>query len=255
MADPINVAYLNESSLITDAEIAPFIAAYQEDIGQNGAPWALGPVVLRQIPKGDPAPSGWRQQVWLDNTDQGTSLGYHDLTIEGLGIGKIFVGTTQRDGQTPSRVGSHEIWEMLVDERLNRYTDQMPDGRQYAVEVGDLTSLDSQGRQGLGGVLLSDIALPATYWPNGGYPLRYSIGGALTAPLPNVVPTNGAYLMWKGGAGWAGGAGAAPAPFSFQAPPVTDPADFMHFQPQFGSRRHRRIIGEANWWRSTVPVR
>lgn len=242
MADTIGIAVCNASTIILDAEISPIVAALQEDVSQYGSWWGLPPVTLRQMVRGDPAPSGWWQLVFLDDSDQANALGYHDTTIEGLPIGKVFGRTAQLYGQAVSRVASHEKWEMLVDPRLDRYTAPCSDGREFCIEVGDLLSLDSQGRQGLGGVLLSGIALPATYMAGQG--TRYDIGGVLTAPLPNVTPGEGAFLMWKGGGqGWA-----------CQAPAMASPDEFMAMLPQHGSRRHRRIIGAANWKRSTVAV-
>lgn len=231
MADR-NICYLNESSELTDAQIAPWIAAYEEDFNQYAHLWGIGSVAVRQIPKGDPPLSGWEQQVFLDNSDQANALGHHDWTVEGLALGKTFVATTEQYGQTVSRVASHEGWEALVDPAINRYAPHASDGREYAIEVGDLLSLDSQGREGLGGVLLSGIALPATYYPN--YGTQYDIGGMLSRPLPDVQPSEGAYLMWRGGAAWA--------------PSILIP-------PAHGSRRHRRMMGLGNWKRSTVAVR
>lgn len=148
-----------------------------------------------------------------------------------MSLGKTFARTTEEYGQSISRVGSHEGFEALVDPAINRYAPSAPDGREYAIEVGDLLSLDSQGRQGLGGVLLSGIALPATYYAN--YGTQYDIGGMLSQPLPDVRPSEGAYLMWRGGASWA--------------PSILIP-------PAHGSRRHRRMMGVGNWKRSTVAV-
>jgi hypothetical protein len=246
MADPIGVAVCNQSTTILDSEIAPIVAALQEDISQNGSLWALPPVTLRQITRGAAAPAGWWQLVFLDDSDQADALGYHELTIEGLPIGYVFVRTTTGYGSSVSRVASHELWEMLVDPYLNRYTAPCADGKEYCVEVGDLLSLDSQGRQGLGGVMLSGVALPATYFAGQG--TRYDIGGLLTAPLPNVQPPDGAYLMWRGGSSWASGAA------HFIHAPVLDAAAFMAMQPQRMSRRHRRILGAANWRMSTIGV-
>lgn len=225
------ICYVNESSALSDAEIATYIAAYVEDINQYGSLWSLGQVTLRQVPKGDPPLAGWEQMVFLDDSDQANALGHHEQTIEGLPLGKIFVNTTTQYGETVSRVGSHETWEQLVDPDLNRYAPAVSDGREFCIEVGDLLSLDTQGRTLPGSqIMLSGIALPATYYA--GYGNRYDIGGILTAPLPNVQPGDGAYLMWRGGASWA---------------PATLP-------PHPGSRRHRRMMGLANWRRSTVAV-
>ena len=248
MTDQPLVAYMNESTTFTDAEIAEIMAADQEDTSANGHWWELVPAVFKQIPKGDPAPAGYRQHVFLDNADQANALGYHELTSEGLTLSKVFVLTTQNDGQTVSRVSNHERWEDFVDPWLNRYTTDWD--RAYAIEPGDLCSLDSQGRSGPGGVLLSDIALPAAYFKN--YGTKYSLGGTLTAGLPNVAPADGAYLMWQGGAGWEG---PGTAPFIIQPPPVIAAAQMTHILAQAGSRRHRRMIPEALRRRSTVPGR
>ncbi len=243
MTDP-TIAFINASTTYTDAEIAVEMAAIEEDVGSNGALWSVGAGFV-QVPKGAPAPSGAWQVCYLDDSDQANALGYHELTSEGLPLAKVFVRTTLGDGQTVSRVASHETWEMLIDPWLNRYTEPRSDGRTYAIEVGDLLSLDSQGRN-LNGVLLSGIALPAAYFD--GYGTRYDIGGILTAPLPNVAPAAGAFLMWRqngqDGDGWG-----------CHAVYGADPAEFVHRQAQHGSRRHRRIIGAARWRRSTVAVR
>jgi hypothetical protein len=234
------IAFVNASTLIDDATIATHMAAIQEDIGTNGPLWNVGASFV-QVAKGDPPPAGAWQQVYLDDTEAASALGFHELTAEGLPIAKVFVRTTQQDGASVSRVSSHETAEMLVDPWLNRYTPTRSDGRSYCIEVGDLLSLDSQGRPGLGGVMLSGIALPAAYYD--GYGTRYDIGGLLTAPLPKVAPAEGAFLMWWGGSGWETHA-------TFGA----DATGFLHRQPGHGSRRHRRIMGPANWRRSTVEV-
>lgn len=248
MADPVSVAVLNMSTTLSDAEIEPLVAAYQEDVGQNFAAWSDARVTVAQVRTGDPAPAGWWQLAFLDDATQAGALGFHELTTQGLPLGKVFVRTTQACGQTPSRVGNHELWEMLVDPWLNRYTTDWD--RAYCIEVGDLLSLDDQGREGLGGVLLSGIALPAAYFAN--YGTRYDIGGRLTQGLPHVEPAEGAYLMWQGGAGFEANAA---APHFIQSPPLDDPDDFLHLQAAHGSRRHRRIMGSHAWRRSAVAVR
>lgn len=246
MPDIVRVDVLNESSLITDAAITSIVAAMQEDFGQNFHLWSADQAQqLNQIAKGEPASAGARQLVFLDDADQSNALGYHDLTPEGLPMGKVFVRTCQLTDSLVSRVASHEAWEMAVDPWINRVSPVMSNGRVYAIEVGDPLSLDSQARPGLGGVMLSGIALPAAYYT--GYGKQYDIGGILYAPLPNVEPPDGAYLMWQVNGSLTGG-------WAAHIPETADHNAFMAMQPQRGSRRHRRIKGRANWVRSTTKV-
>lgn len=241
MAD-VNVSVMCASTVTSDAELSPVIWAIQEDLNQNGHLWNLGQINLNHIPQGDAPLAGAWQLVFLDDSDQAAALGYHDQTAEGLPLGKVFVRTIQSYRSSVSRVASHEMWEMAVDPHMNRYTPVLSDRRRYIVEVGDLLSLDSQTRLDSSGVVLSGIALPAAYYP--GYGTRYDIGGMLTAPLPSVQPSYGAYLMWEGGAGW-----------ECHVPPCADHLAFLAMRPEIGSRRHRRMMGPQHWRRSTVRVR
>src|SRR5690348_9804399 len=142
------IAFINASTLVDDGTIAQHMAAIEEDIGINGPLWNVGAKFV-QVPKGDPPPAGAWQHVYLDDSDQAGALGYHELTSEGLPLLKTFVKTAQQYGAAVSRVASHETWEALVDPWLNRYTPTRSDGRSYCIEVGDLLSMDSQGRDGL----------------------------------------------------------------------------------------------------------
>jgi hypothetical protein len=235
MADIVQMAVLNESTVISDAEIEPMIAATQEYVAaQIGPRWDIA-VTLHQIPAGEPPPAGMWQTVFLDNSDQADDLGYHERTSEGLSLGKVFVATTQSYGQTVSRVFSHEVIEALVDPQLNR-TAPGP-GTPYAIEVGDPLSLDIQGRTVLG-QLMSGIALPAYYYPN--YGTSYDLDGHLTGIIPTPAREGGTFLMWWQNGQWQSQMAAHA------------PDEFMAMQASIGSRRHRRMIGAANWRRSTA---
>src|SRR4029077_4336195 len=134
MATLVQMAVLNESDQITDAQIEPMVAAVQEFVsGTVGPLWDVA-VKLTQIPKGHPAPAGSWQMVLLNDTDQANALGYHERTWDGHYLGKVFVHTTQNLGTPASRVLSHEIMEALVDPNLNR---TVPGRVPYAIEVGD----------------------------------------------------------------------------------------------------------------------
>jgi len=230
MANLVQMAVLNESDLITDAQIEPMVAAVQEFVsGTVGPRWDVA-VKLTQIPKGRPAPPGMWQMVFLNDTDQAGALGYHERTWQGLYLGKVFVRTTQNLRQSVSRVLSHEIMEALVDPNINR---TVPNGPvPYAIEVGDPLSRDSQGRNVLG-QLMSGIALPAYYYPNHG--TQYDLDGHLTGPIPTVAREGGTFLMWFDGLHWQSHMYAI------------DPDDFIAMQANYGSRRHRRMTGAGKW--------
>jgi hypothetical protein len=238
MAELVQMAVLNESDLITDAEIEPMVAAVQEFISASvGTPWGVA-VSLTQIPKGDPAPAGMWQMAFLNDTDQANALGYHERTWQGLYLGKVFVRTTQNLGQSVSRVLSHEVMEALVDPNLNR---TVPGGPvPYAIEVGDPLSRDSQGRDVLG-QRMSGIALPAYYYPN--YGTNYDLDGHLSGPIPTPAKEGGTYLMWFDGLHWQSHMYAL------------EPEDFLAMQASSGSRRHRRMLGANSWRNSTAGAR
>jgi hypothetical protein len=235
MTDIVQMAVLNHSTLLGDTAIEPMIAAVEEYVAaQIGPHWDIA-VALHQIPSGDPPPAGMWQTVFLDNSDQANDLGYHELTAEGLPLGRVFVATTQNCSQTVSRVFSHEVIEALVDPALNR---TLPGpGAPYAIEVGDPLSLDSQGRM-VQGQLMSGIALPAYYFPN--YGTTYDLDGHLTGMIPTPAEEGGTFLMWQQDGMWQSQMAARA------------PDEFMAMQANFGSRRHRRILGASRWRHSTA---
>lgn len=82
-------------------------------------------------------PTGYWGMVFLDNADAANALGYHDLTPDGLPLGKIFVKTTLADNAKVSVTASHELVEMLVDPGINLCAIKNTTGVIYALEVAD----------------------------------------------------------------------------------------------------------------------
>jgi hypothetical protein len=66
---PMVLAVINESSRLSDAEIATHIAAVQEQMDSDVGPAWKFRVQLRQIPTGDPPPANQSWMVYLDNTE------------------------------------------------------------------------------------------------------------------------------------------------------------------------------------------
>jgi len=50
--------------------------------------------------------------VILDDSDQAGALGYHDLTSDGLPIGKVFAASDLKAGTSWTVTASHELLEM-----------------------------------------------------------------------------------------------------------------------------------------------
>ena len=116
------------------------------------------------IPQGTPAPAGTWWLVILDDSDQAGALGYHDLTPDGLPIGKIFAASDLKAGDSWSVTASHELLEMLADPNINLTVfvqDADTTGTLYAYEVCDACEDDSFGYKINSNVLVSDFVYPA----------------------------------------------------------------------------------------------
>ena len=55
----------------------------------------------------------------LDDSDQANALGYHDLTSEGLPIGKAFAASDLKAGTSWTVTARHELLERLGDPNIN----------------------------------------------------------------------------------------------------------------------------------------
>lgn len=162
----IKIAVINESTDVTDAQAAPVVAALQRQVREHFSPaWGVD-ADLRLLPRGQhPHPGEW-WLVMLDNSDQADALGYHDITDEGLPLGKVFARTTRQDGGHWTVTASHELLEMLGDPDINLtvfvQNGDRPTGRLYAYEVCDACEDDSFGYT-IDGVLVSDFVYPAWF--------------------------------------------------------------------------------------------
>jgi hypothetical protein len=118
---------------------------------------------LRYAADGKPKPGDW-WLVILDNSDQADALGYHDVTAEGLPLGKVFAKTTQQYGEKWSVTASHELLEMLADPEINLtvFLEEQKGGRLYAYEVCDACEADQFGYS-IDGVAVSDFVFPSWF--------------------------------------------------------------------------------------------
>src|SRR6266496_6184141 len=114
------VAVLNRSTVVEDAEVETIVKALQVQVDRDFEPaWGVG-AQLDFLPKGEM--TGWQGKwnlVVLDTSDEANALGYHDMTQEGLPLGKCFAKSDQIAGSALSVTMSHELLEMLADPSIN----------------------------------------------------------------------------------------------------------------------------------------
>ena len=162
----IKIAFINESTDVSDADVANLVPALQKQVRGDFAPaWGVD-ADLRFVPRGEnPKPGEW-WVVILDNADQAGVLSYHDVTMEGLPLGKVFARTTRLDGGQWTVTASHELLEMLGDPEINLIVfvqdGNQPTGRLYAYEVCDACEDDSFGYM-VDGNLVSDFVYPSWF--------------------------------------------------------------------------------------------
>ena len=158
----INIAVINESTSITDADVQLMMLALQTQWNRDLGPvWNVEQAFLAFVPKGQsPVPRSW-WLVFLDNSDQAGALAYHDLTNEGLPISKVFVKTLLADGANVSVGASHEMCEMAVDPTINLGA-QDSQGLFWAYETADPCEDDQYGYK-IGDTLVTDFITPAWF--------------------------------------------------------------------------------------------
>jgi hypothetical protein len=241
MAD-IQIAVINRSTKVTDAQVQALVPALQTQVRRDFAPvWGVDADLAFVPSHGSPAPGAWWLVV-LDTSDQAGALGYHDLTKEGLPLGKVFAGSDIQDGYSWTATASHELLEMLGDPDINltaavESSNHAP--KFYAYEVCDACEADQYGYK-IGDVLVSDFVYPAwfeSFRKKGS--TQFDFGKHLSKPL-QLLP--GGYIGVydpTSGRGWT------------QVTAENEPHGYAA-RPRVGSRRERRRTPRDQWLAS-VP--
>ena len=165
----ITIAIINQSTVLTDAQVAPMVAALQTQVSRDFAPiWGIDARLLF-VGQGQRPPAGAWQLVVLDDSDQAGALGYHEVQGD-LPYGLAFAKSDIQDGLQPSVTVSHELLEMLLDPWI--FSVVLLDhgggtvfgngGVMLAEEVCDAVEADNYGYQ-IDGVLVSDFVTPAWF--------------------------------------------------------------------------------------------
>lgn len=249
MAD-IKVAVINatsDDSVLTDAEAQAAVRALQQQVTTDFAPvWGID-ADLSFVPRGQQPPGG----VWwlglLDTSDQATALGYHDLTSEGLPLGKVFVESDKQGGYKWQVTASHELLEMLGDPDINLWAFPQPDataGTLYSYEVCDACEADELG-YAIDGTPVSDFLYP-TWFESFRLPgsTQFDREGHITQPF-QILP-GGYTLVYdiQAGTGY------------HQVFGENEEAMFTpSLRPRVGSRRERRMTHRNHWRRSSAHTR
>lgn len=156
------ISIINQSTVVSDVDCAAYTAALQIQVNRDfGFFWGWTTKVVF-VPKGKTAAKGSWQLIVLDTSDQAGALGYHDMTAEGLPIGKIFAKDDISNGSSVSVTMSHELLEMMVDPWINLTVVSQGASnalRIYAYEVADACEDDGLGYK-IGSVLVSDFVTP-----------------------------------------------------------------------------------------------
>lgn len=236
------IQFVNESTVVTDAQLTPIIAALQIQVSRDFAPWWDADAKLVQVPKGSKPAAGTAVMLLLDDADQAGALGYHDETADGHPIGKVFARTDKTYGSSLSVTISHETLEMLADPYIDRTieisTGARHGGLLYALEVADAVEDDSLGYQ-INGVLVSDFITPFFFSQNPPPGMKLDFCGHVTKPFQIL---KGGYLgvmkLTESAKGWT---------------QVTADGVFHRRgnAAPLGSRRERRMAGKTTWQRST----
>jgi len=202
----IEVSIINASDAVSDAECRSLTDALQIQVSRDFAPvWRID-ANLTFVPKGQmPNPGTWWLSI-LDSTDRAGVLGHHDLTPDGLPIGKSFAATDKRYGFEWTVTASHELLEMLANPDVNLTVLVHPDqgdNKLYAYEVCDPCE-DDACAYSINSIKVCNFVYPA-YFQIFRQPgsAKFDHQGMLTAPIPTLLP--GGYISafdMSGTPGW-----------------------------------------------------
>lgn len=269
----INVAIINQSTVLKDEQLTPICEALQRQVSEHFFPfWSVNCHVIQVCKKPDPkkplrsdqfvtvegaagavgmgvapyvpqvavppAKSWWL--VIANTSDFAGAAGYHDVTPEGMPLGKAFVKADIEAKRPWTTTVSHELLEMLADPDISRCV-EVRVGRRlfYALEVCDPCQDDRYSYM-IGQVAVSDFVLPGYYHDFRNYPF-YDYAKHIRRPRTILPGGYQSILDPASGEGWrdSGPPGQKP----------TGPAA----RRRVGSRRERRSVGRENWEPTNLP--
>jgi hypothetical protein len=202
---PIPISVINKSTILTNEDIAPVIAAIQIQVSQHLAPKWRVDATLEIVAQGQDPPEGNWQLIFSDDTNQGRDAGYHGADA-GFPVGKVFVRTAQQNEQNWTITASHEVLEMLVNPYAV-FAAYVPfdgnTGAFYQLEICDPVSPDEFSYK-INGINVSDFVFPEWFSPFLAQPdpqkpsKQVDYCSRLDGPVPKIVKgTTIAAFGWK----------------------------------------------------------
>lgn len=231
------VAVLNRSTVLSDSDASAIVAALQIQASRDfAAVWGID-AKLTFIPKAQT--TGWEGKwnlLLLDTSDEANALGYHDLTPEGLPVGKVFAKTDLQYRAVVSVTASHELLEMLLDPFISLCAEDPKRGVFVAYEASDAVEADELG-YAINGVTVSDFVTPAFFDPTatGRKGETFSFKRHVHAPF-ELAP-GGYESVYVPGRGWT-------------QHTARDAGARASDRPRVGSRRERRRAPTLEWQNS-----
>jgi hypothetical protein len=238
----IQVAIINSSTVLTDAQVQAAVPALQTQVHRDFAPVWGTDADLTFVPSGaTPAAGAW-WLVILDSSDQAGALGYHDVTSEGLPLGKVFAQSDIVNGYAWSVTASHELLEMLGDPEINLTVFLQPDaqsGSLYAYEVCDACEADNFGYK-IDSTLVSDFVFPSWFESfRAAGSTQFDFQGKISKPFELLQGGYIGVFDVTTGTGWH--------QLTAQGQPLT-----YDMRARVGSRRERRRLPRNQWLKSSV---
>jgi hypothetical protein len=239
----IKIGFFNRSTVLTDDEVKAVVPALQKQVSRDFAPvWGVEADLSFLSANATVPPKTWLIGVF-DNSDQAGALGYHDLTEEGLPLGKVFAKTDLDYHSAWTVTASHELLEMLGDPDINLFAFSQS-GLEiffYGYEVCDACETDKLGYQ-IDGILVSDFVYPA--WFEGFRAkgsTQFDYRNKIESPF-ELLP--GGYISIFDVSYNTG--------FNQLYPP--DARLEYRARPHVGSRRERRATPRDQWLLSSAPA-
>jgi len=239
----IQISVINESTVLSDTDVAPVVAALQKQVTNDFRPLWGTDAELTIVAKGNAPATGTWWLVLLDDSDQANALGYHDLTSEGLPIGKVFAASDLKAGTSWTVTASHELLEMLGDPNINLTVfveSSNTAGVLYAYEVCDACEDDSLGYK-IDNILLSDFVYPAwfeSFHPEGS--TQFDRDNKMENPFQLLAGGYIGIFNVNSGSGWT------------QQTAEKRPTNALH-RGAVGTRRERRTVPHDQWVNSLPP--
>lgn len=240
----IQVALINASTQVTDQEVRSAVPALQTQIHRDFAPvWGIDADIEFVSGSTQQLPVNTWWVVVLDNPDQAVALGYHDLTSQGLPLGKVFVSPDKQMGYQWTVIASHILLETLADPDINLLASvQRRDASLfYAYDICDPCQAEANSYL-IDDIRVSDFVYPAWFESfRAANSTQFDQRDLIEKPFGLLPAGYCTVLEMKTGLGW-------------QTMAAEEELHKYERRPRPGTRRERRRIGRDQWVVSKVKV-